>query len=108
MFEIYDIQLKGLIDVINEKNYIIVRQGKEDVLEGNCYHIALHHKFMKYKDCNVKNIISISNGAILIEIETEEERIETERIQESRKHFAELRKRSLELCPSRPLKRKSR
>jgi hypothetical protein len=63
---------------------------------------------MKYKDCNVKNIISISNGAILIEIETEEERIETERIQESRKHFAELRKRSLEMCPPRRTKRNSR
>ena len=105
MFDIYDIQLKALIDVINEKNYIIVRQGKEDVLEGNCYQIALHHRFMKYKDCNVKNIISISNGVILIEIETEEERLETERIQKSRKYFAELRKRSLEICPSRPTKR---
>lgn len=108
MFEIYDIQLKALIDVMNEKNHIVVRQGKEDVLEGNCYHIALHHKFMKYKDCNVKNVIAISNGAILIEIETEEERIETERIQKSREHFAELRKRSLEICPPRPTKRNKR
>ena len=107
MFEMYDIQLKALIDVISEKNNIVVRQGKEDVLKGNCYQIALHHKFMKYKDCNVKNIISISNGAILIEIETEEERIETERIQESRKHFAELRKRNLEMRPPRHTKRNS-
>lgn len=105
MFEIYDIQLKALIDVISEKNYIVVRQGEEDVLEGNCYHIVLHQKFMKFKDCNVKNIISISNGVILIEIETKEERLETERIQKSRKYFAELRKRSLEICPSRPIKR---
>lgn len=105
MFDIYDIQLKALIDVISERNYIIVKQGKEEVLQGNCYHIALNYQFMKFKDCNVKNIISISNGVILIEIETEEERLETERIQKSRKYFAELRKRSLEICPSRPIKR---
>jgi hypothetical protein len=108
MFEIYDIQLKALIDVISERNYIIVKQGKEEVLQGNCYHIALNYQFMKYKDCNVKNIISIANGTILIEIETEEERIETERIQESRKHFAELRNRNLEMCPPRRTKRNSR
>ena len=105
MFEIYDIQLKALIDVMSEKNLIFVKQGEEEVLRGNCYHIALTPQFMKFKDCNVKNIISISNGVILIEIETEEERLETERIQKSRKYFAELRKRSLEICPSRPTKR---
>ena len=105
MFEIYDIQLKALIDVISEQNYIIVKQGKEEVLQGNCYHIALNYQFIKFKDCYVKNIISISNGVILIEIETEEERLETERIQKSRKYFAELRKRSLEICPSRSAKR---
>lgn len=108
MFEMYDIQLKALIDVMSEKNLIFVKQGKEEVLRGNCYNIALNHQFMKFKDCNVKNVYALSTEVIVITIETAEERIETERIQESRKHFAELRKRSLEICPSRPLKRNSR
>lgn len=108
MFEMYDIQLKALIDVMSEKNLIFVKQGKEEVLRGNCYNIALNHQFIKFKDCNVKNVYAQSSGVIVITIETDEERIETERIQKSRKNFAELRKRSLKLCPSRPLKRKSR
>lgn len=105
MFEIYDIQLKALIDVMSEKNLIFVKQGEEEVLRGNCYNIALNPRFVKFKDCNVKNVYAISSGVIVITIETAEERIETERIQKSREYFAELRKRSLEICPSRPTKR---
>lgn len=108
MFEMYDIQLKALIDVMSDKNLIFVKQGKEEVLTGNCYNIALNPQFMKFKDCNIKNVYAQSSEVIIITIETAEERIETERIQKSRKHFEELRKRSLEMCPSRPLKRKSR
>ena len=108
MFEIYDIQLKALIDVINEKNLIFVKQGEEEVLRGNCYHIALNHQFMKFKDCNVKNVHALSDGVIVITIETAEEREETERIQRTRMHFAELRKRSLEMRPPRPTKRNRR
>ena len=105
MFEIYDIQLKALIDVMHEKNLIFVKQGEEEVLRGNCYNIVLNHQFMKFKDCNVKNVYALSSGVIVITIETDEERIETEQIQKSRKYFAELRKRSLEICPARPTKR---
>ncbi len=108
MFEIYDIQLKALIDIMSEKNLIFVKQGKEEVLRGNCYNIVLNHQFMKFKDCNVKNVYAQSSEVIVITIETAEERIETERIQKSRKHFAELRKRNLEMCPSRYIKRNSR
>ncbi len=108
MFKMYDIQLKALIDVMSDKNLIIVKQGKEEVLKGNCYNIALNHQFMKFKDCNVKNIYAPSSAVIIITIETAEEREETERIQKSRKYFAELRKRSLEMCPSRPIKRNRR
>ena len=107
MFKMYDIQLKALIDVMSDKNLIFVKQGKDEVLRGNCYNIALNHQFMKFKDYNVKNVYALSSEVIVITIETAEERIETERIQKSRKNFAELRKRSLEMCPSRPLKRKS-
>lgn len=105
MFEIYDIQLKALIDIMHEKNLIFVKQGEEEVLRGNCYNIVLTPQFMKFKDSNVKNVYALSTEVIVITIETAEERIETERIQESRKHFAELRKRSLEMCPPRPTKR---
>lgn len=105
MFEIYDIQLKALIDIMHEKNLIFVKQGEEEVLRGNCCNIVLTPLFMKFKDCNVKNVYALSTEVIVITIETAEERIETERIQKSRKHFAELRKRSLEMCPPRPTKR---
>ena len=108
MFKMYDIQLKALIDVMSDKNLIFVKQGKEEVLRGNCYNIALTPQFMKFKDCNVKNVYALSSEVIVITIETAEERIETERIQESRKHFAELRKRSLEMCPPRRTKRNRR
>ena len=108
MFKMYDIQLKALIDVMSDKNLIFVKQGKEEVLRGNCCNIALTPQFMKFKDCNVKNVYAQSSEVIVITIETAEERIETERIQESRKHFAELRKRSLEMCPSRYTKRNRR
>lgn len=108
MFEVYDIQLKSLIDVMSEKNLIFVKQGEKEVLSGNCYNIALKPQFMKFKDCNVKNVYALSTGVIVITIETAEERIETERIQKSREHFAELRKRSLEMCPPRPTKRNKR
>lgn len=108
MFKMYDIQLKALIDVMSDKSLIFVKQGKEEVLRGNCYNIALTPQFMKFKDCNVKNVYALSSEVIVITIETAEERIETERIQKSRKNFAELRKRSLEMCPSRPLNRNRR
>lgn len=94
MFEIYDIQLKALIDVMHEKNLIFVKQGKEEVLRGNCYNIVLNHQFMKFKDCNVKNVYAISSEVIVITIETDEEREETERVEKMRKKFADLRKRS--------------
>ncbi len=108
MFKMYDIQLKALIDVMSEKNLIFVKQGKEEVLRGNCCNIALTPQFMKLKDRNVKNVYALSTGVIVVTIETAEERIETERIQKSREHFAELRKRSLEMCPPRPTKRNKR
>jgi hypothetical protein len=94
MFEIYDIQLKALIDVMSEKNLIFVKQGEEEVLRGNCYNIVLNHQFMKFKDCNVKNVYALSSGVIVITIETDEEREETERVEKMRKKFADLRKRS--------------
>lgn len=94
MFEIYDIQLKALIDVMHEKNLIFVKQGKEEVLRGNCYNIALTPQFMKFKDCNVKNVYAISAETIVITIETDEEREETERVEKMRKKFTDLRKRS--------------
>jgi hypothetical protein len=94
MFEIYDIQLKALIDVMSEKNLIFVKQGEEEVLRGNCYNIVLNHQFMKFKDCNVKNVYALSSGVIVITIETDEEREETERAEKMRKKFADLRKRS--------------
>jgi hypothetical protein len=94
MFDIYDIQLKALIDVMSEKNLIFVKQGEEEVLRGNCYNIVLNHKFMKFKDCNVKNVYALSSGVIVITIETDEEREETERVEKMRKKFADLRKRS--------------
>lgn len=97
MFEIYDIQLKALIDVMNEKNYLIVKQGDEEVLQGNCYHIVLHQRFMRYKECNVKNVLAVSPETVIIEIETDEERLETERIQKAREGFAKLRKRGAEI-----------
>ena len=105
MFEIYDIQLKALIDVISEKNLIFVKQGEKEVLRGNCYNIALKPQFMNFKDCNVKNVHALSSGVIVITIETAEEREETERIQRTRMHFAELRKMSLEMCPQSPTNR---
>lgn len=94
MFEIYDIQLKALIDVMSEKNLIFVKQGEKEVLRGNCYNIALNHQFLKFKDCNVKNVHAISSEVIVITIETDEEREETERVEKMRKKFADLRKRS--------------
>lgn len=94
MFEIYDIQLKALIDVMHEKNLIFVKQGEEEVLRGNCYNIVLNHQFMKFKDCNVKKVYAISSEVIVITIETDEEREETERVEKMRKKFADLRKRS--------------
>lgn len=90
----YDIQLKALIDVMSEKNLIFVKQGEEEVLRGNCYNIVLNHQFMKFKDCNVKNVYAPSGGVIVITIETDEEREETERVEKMRKKFADLRKRS--------------
>ena len=81
MFEMYDIQLKALIDVMSDKNLIFVKQGEEEVLRGNCYNIAFKPQFMKFKDCNVKNVYAQSSEVIIITIETAEERIETERIQ---------------------------
>lgn len=83
MFEIYDIQLKALIDIMHEKNLIFVKQGEEEVLKGNCYNIALNPQFMKFKDCNVKNVHALSSEVIVITIETAEEREETERIQKN-------------------------
>lgn len=106
MFEMYDIQLKALIDVMSDKNLIFIKQGKEEVLRGNCYNIALNHQFMKFKDCNVKNVYALSSEVIVITIETAEERIETERIQESRKHFAELRKKEPRNVPTKAHKTK--
>ena len=94
MFEIYDIQLKALIDVMSEKNLIFVKQGEEEVLRGNCYNIALNHQFMKFKDCNVKNVYALSSETVVITIETDEEREETERVEKMRKKFVDLRKRS--------------
>lgn len=94
MFEIYDIQLKALIDVMHEKNLIYVKQGEKEVLRGKCYNIALNYQFLKFKDCNVKNVYAISSEVIVITIETDEERKETERVEKMRKKFDDLRKRS--------------
>ncbi len=74
MLETYNTELKKIIEIIREENYIVVTQGQKQVLRGNCYQIILDPEYEIYKDCFVQNIYSISAATIYLDIETDEQR----------------------------------
>ena len=74
MLETFNTELKRIIEIIREENYIVVTQGQKQVLRGNCYQIILNPEYEKYKDCFVQNIYSISAATIYLDIETDEQR----------------------------------
>ena len=87
MLETFNTELKRIIEIIREENYIVVTQGQKQVLRGNCYQIELDPEYESYKDCFVKYIYSISATTIYIDIETNEERKETFEREERRKQL---------------------
>lgn len=72
--------LQAVIEISDQKNTILVRSGGKPVLsELNSFKIILNPDFEKYNNCYVKNIRASMSG-LIIDIETPEEREETERI----------------------------
>lgn len=72
--------LQAVIEISDQKNTILIRQGGKPVLsELNAFKVILNPEFEKYNKCYAKNIKASMTG-LIIDIETPEEREETERI----------------------------
>lgn len=83
MLETYNTKLAAVVEVINEENAIIIKQGDKKVLDANnAYGLILNPEFPKYKDCYVKDIKAVHQMLVIITIETPEEREKTERMGE--------------------------
>lgn len=81
MLETYNTKLAAVVEVLNEENAIIIKQGDEKVLDANnAFGLILNPEFQKYKDCYVKDIKAVHQRLVIITIETPEEREVTERI----------------------------
>lgn len=78
--EMINTTLQAVIEISDQKNTILVRQGGNPVLsELNSFKMILNPEFEKYNTCYVKNIRASMTG-LIIDIETPEEREHTERI----------------------------
>lgn len=78
--EMINTTLQAVIEISDQKNTILVRQGGNPVLsELNSFKAILNPEFEKYNTCYVKNIRASMTG-LIIDIETPEEREETEQI----------------------------
>lgn len=78
--KIINTTLQAVIEISDQKNTILVRQGGKAVLsELNSFKALLNPEFEKYYNCYVKNIRASMTG-LIIDIETPEERERTERI----------------------------
>lgn len=75
MLETYNTKLAAVVEVINEENAIIIKQGDEKVIDANnAFGLFLNPEFQKYKDCYVKDIKAVHQRLFIITIETPEER----------------------------------
>lgn len=78
--EMINTTLQAVIEISDQKNTILVSQGGKPVLsELNSFKVILNPNFEKYFNCYVKNIRASMTG-LIIDIETPEEREETERL----------------------------
>lgn len=78
--EMINTTLQAVIEISDQKNTILIRQGGKPVLsELNAFKAILNPEFEKYFNCYVKNIRASMTG-LIIDIETPEEREETERL----------------------------
>lgn len=83
MLETYNTELAAVVEVLNEENAIIIKQGDEKVLDANnAFGLIFNPEFQKYKDCYVKDIKAVHQRLVIITIETPEEREDTERLEE--------------------------
>lgn len=78
--EMINTTLQAVIEISDQKNTILIKQGDKPVLsELNAFKVILNPEFEKYNKCYVKNIRASMTG-LIIDIETPEEREATERI----------------------------
>lgn len=95
--EMINTTLQAVIEISDQKNTILVSQGGKPVLsELNSFKVILNPEFEKYHNCYVKNIRASMTG-LIIDIETPEEREETERIknwENERNELAAAKKRN--------------